>query len=149
MNKEEIYQATLSNLKSKIASLKVILEDSFGAAASNDAKSSAGDKHETGVAMAHLEQEKITKQVNELLLQQELLLKINPSISHSKIGIGSLVKTNKGWFYFSIGLGAIEIANETVFAINPKAPLGQLLVGKTVNESVKFNGATTEILQIL
>ena len=148
MNKENVHSAILENLNERIQSLNSILKDTFQATA-EDSKSSAGDKHETGVAMAQLEQEKLTKQINEFLLLKEALLKINPAKVHTKIEVGSLVETNNGWYYFSVGLGAVKMNETTIFAMNPLAPIGTLLSGKTKGEKVVFNGKTTEILNVL
>jgi hypothetical protein len=75
-------------------------------------------------------------------------LKINPAKVHTKIEIGSLVETNNGWYYFSVGLGAVKMNETTIFAMNPLAPIGILLSGKTKGEKVVFNGKTTEILNV-
>jgi transcription elongation GreA/GreB family factor len=148
LNKKIVYQNVCNEVNLRIKNLKTILQEMFDAASRNDSKNSAGDKHETGVAMAQLEQEKLTKQINELLTIQEHLQKINPSIAHNKIGLGSLVETNNGWYYFSVGIGTINMESLSIFAINPKAPIGELLLGKTKGESVLFNGKSTEILSI-
>ena len=148
MNKEKVHSAILENVNERIQSLNSILKDTFQATA-EDSKSSAGDKHETGVAMAQLEQEKLTKQINEFLLLKEALLKVNPSKVHTKIEVGSLVETNNGWYYFSVGLGAVKMNETTIFAMNPLAPIGTLLSGKTKGEKVVFNGKTTEILNVI
>ena len=147
MNKENVHRAILENVNERIQSLNLILKDTFHATA-EDSKSSAGDKHETGVAMAQLEQEKLTKQINEFLLLKEALLKINPSKVHTKIEIGSLVETNNGWYYLSIGLGAVKIEETIIFAMNPLAPIGLLLNGKSKGESVIFNGVSTVIKSV-
>ena len=147
-NKEIIHQQLLIEVENRIKNLKIILIEMFEAAGGTDAKSSAGDKHETGVAMAQLEQEKLTKQINELLKLQENLQKINPTIKQSKIGLGSLVETNNGFYYFSIGIGNLIIGNQTIFALNPKSPIGELLTGKIKGDKIYFNGKTTEILGV-
>ena len=49
MNKEIVHRAILNNLNERIESLNSILKETFEATA-EDSKSSAGDKHETGVA---------------------------------------------------------------------------------------------------
>ena len=147
MNKENVHRAILENVNERIQSLNLILKDTFHATA-EDSKSSAGDKHETGIAMAQLEQEKLTKQINEFLLLKEALLKINPSKVHTKIEIGSLVETNNGWYYLSIGLGAVKIEETIIFAMNPLAPIGLLLNGKSKGESVIFNGVSTVIKSV-
>ncbi len=148
LNKKIVYQNVCNEVNLRIRNLKSILQEMFDAASRNDSKNSAGDKHETGVAMAQLEQEKLTKQINELLTIQENLQKINPTTSHTKIGLGSLVETNNGWYYFSVGIGTIKMESFSIFAINPKAPIGELLLGKTKGECILFNGKSTEILSI-
>jgi hypothetical protein len=147
MNKEIVHRAILENLNERIESLNSILKETFEATA-EDSKSSAGDKHETGVAMAQLEQEKLTKQINEFIQLKESLLKINPSKVHTKIETGSLVETNNGWYYFSVGLGAVKIEETIIFAMNPLAPIGLLLNGKTKGESIVFNEKTTIIKSV-
>ena len=73
--------------------------------ANDETKSSAGDKHETGRAMAQLEQEKNAQQLNEALALREQLNKIDPLQRSSSIQPGSFVKTNLGNFYISISAG--------------------------------------------
>jgi len=149
MNKIEFHNSLINQIEARISSLRIILNEAYEAASGNDTKSSAGDKHETGVAMAQLEQEKITKQINELLILQANALKINPSNSAFKISLGSLVKTSNGWYYFSVGIGSFEVNGNSVFALNPKAPIGKLMLGKTENSFIEFNGKQTKILRVI
>ena len=97
MDKVMIYKSTLEALNNKINDLRLILQESYPSMF-DDSKSSAGDKHETALAMAQLEQEKLTKQLNILLLQEASMKVIDPTLKHQKITIGSLVETNKGWY---------------------------------------------------
>lgn len=147
MNKKYIHTSVTEYLQERIDGIKLILKDSLDAAA-EDTKSSAGDKHETSTAMAQLEQEKLTKQINDFLLLRDILNQINPERVHTKIELGSLVETNNGWYYFSIGLGAVKVDNTNIFCMTLQAPIGKLLEGKKVGESIVFNGNTTLILEI-
>ena len=45
----------------------------------NDAKGSAGDKHETALSMMHLEQEKLNAKLSEVLEQKTILDRIDVS----------------------------------------------------------------------
>ena len=67
----------------------------------NDAKGSAGDKHETALSMMHIEQEKLNHKLKEVLGQKAVLEKIDASVIAKKIVLGSLVKAN--------GIAAIPI----------------------------------------
>ena len=143
-----IYQSTLEALNNKINDLRLILQESYPSMF-DDSKSSAGDKHETALAMAQLEQEKLTKQLNILLLQEASMKVIDPTMKHQKITIGSLVETNKGWYYFSISLGQLICQNNAFFALSLEAPLGQIMRGKVAGEQVTFNGMITEIIGVI
>jgi transcription elongation GreA/GreB family factor len=147
MDKVAVHTSTQLALSNKITSLQEILDETYKSTL-DDSKSSAGDKHETSVAMVQLEQEKLTNQLNEFLKQQRILLSINPTSHHQVIQLGSLVETKQAWYYFSIGIGLIPIENTAVFAINPDSPLGQLLIKKKAGESVTFNGMVTEIIAV-
>ena len=143
-----VYQSTLEALNNKINDLRLILQESYPSMF-DDSKSSAGDKHETALAMAQLEQEKLTKQLNILLLQEASMKVIDPTLKHQKITIGSLVETNKGWYYFSISLGQLICQNNAFFALSLEAPLGQIMRGKVAGEQVTFNGMITEIIGVI
>lgn len=99
--------------------------------------------------MAQLEQEKLRYQIHEFQKMEEIVQKINPSKSNSKIHLGSLVQTNKGWFYISVGLGSLTFKDQVIFAINPEAPVGKALIGKVKGDSIHFNGVESEIIQVL
>jgi hypothetical protein len=148
MTKLEAHTALKMELEQRITALKAILTNSYIAVASEDAKSSAGDKHETAVSMAQLEQEKLTHQINQLLELQQQFQRILTDTNHTKVQLGSLLLTDKGYFYVSIGLGKVEQGSKSFFALGMDAPLVRLLVGKQVGESVLFNGSTTEILKL-
>ena len=146
--KESIHQTLRKHLTFRIDEIQNILDDLL-LSGSRDAKSSAGDKHETGVAMAQLEQEKLRYQIYEFQKMQDVVQKINPSKSNSKINLGSLVETDKGWFYISVGLGSLTFKEQVIFAINPEAPFGKALIEKEKGDSIHFNGVESEIIQVL
>ena len=146
--KESIHQVLIIQLKFRIDEIQNILDDLL-LSGSRDSKSSAGDKHETGLAMAQLEQEKLRYQIHEFQKMGEIVQKINPSKSNSKIHLGSLVETDKGWFYISVGLGSLTFKEHVIFAINPEAPFGKALIEKEKGGSIHFNGVESEIIQVL
>jgi len=148
MMKQQAHFLVKEALEERIAALKTILADSFSAVASEDTKSSAGDKHETAVSMAQLEQEKLTHQINNLLSLQQQFFRIQVDTVHTKVQLGSLLLTDKGYFYVAVGLGKVENENNSIFALGIDAPLVRLLLGKKVGESVEFNGSKTQLLMI-
>ena len=145
--KESIHQVLRIQLKFRIDEIQNILDD-LHLSGSRDAKSSAGDKHETGVAMAQLEQEKLRIQIYEFQKMEEIVQKINPSKTNSKINLGSLVETDKGWFYISVGLGSLTFNEQVIFAINPEAPFSKALIEKEKGDSIHFNEVESYVLQV-
>ncbi len=108
--------------------------------AQNDAKGSAGDKHETALSMMHIEQEKLNHKLKEVLEQQAILNKIDATQLHKKVALGSLVQTNGMLLFISAALPKITHEDKTIFALSPQSPLGSKLMGNEVGFSVEVNG---------
>jgi len=107
--------------------------------AQNDAKGSAGDKHETALSMMHLEQEKFNQKLAEIIGQKNGIDKIDADAIHTKVALGSLVQTNEMLFYISAALPKITIDNKTIIAVSPESPLGSQLLGKSVGDEITIN----------
>jgi transcription elongation GreA/GreB family factor len=147
MLKTTIHESLTKVLLQKHRELITIQSDA-SEGKSTDAKSSAGDKHEVGVAMVQLEQEKLGKQVQIIEEQLTLLSRIDPTKIHLKISLGSFVNCENQWYYFSIGHGLLTVDNLSVFCLNPQAPLGKEMLGKTVGDLVSFQGREMVIQSI-
>lgn len=100
--------------------------------ARNDAKGSAGDKHETTLSMMHLEQEKLNHKLREYLEQKAILDRIDAAVPGARISIGSLVRANGMWLFIAAALPKIVVEGTTVIAVSPQSPLGSKLVGQEV-----------------
>jgi transcription elongation GreA/GreB family factor len=61
------------------------------------------------------------------------------------IRLGSVVQTNQLNYFVACGVGKIEVDNQVYYAISPKAPVGQILLGKTAKETILFRGNTLQI----
>lgn len=105
----------------------------------NETKSTAGDKHETALAMLQIEQANSRTQLQEVLNQQAALEKINPELSANTILNGSLIKTNRGYLFISVALGRAVIDDVAVIALSPQSPLGQKLMGLKARATVEIN----------
>jgi hypothetical protein len=136
--KQKIYDHYLQVINDKVAMLQQVLAD-LKESGSNETKSTAGDKHETALAMLQIEQANTRGQLQEALTQKAALEKINPSLCASMIVNGSLVKTNRGYLFISIALGKAALENITVIALSPQSPLGQKLMGLKVAEAAGIN----------
>jgi transcription elongation GreA/GreB family factor len=145
--KQKIHQQYLQLVQDKIDVFQDMIQ-SLTEDSKNDAKGSAGDKHETALSMMHIEQEKITNKLKESITQKTVLDKIDSLQINTKVALGSLVKTNNLTAYISTALPKIKIENHTIFAISPQSPLGEKLMGNTVGFNFELNGAKYNILEI-
>lgn len=117
--------------------------------AQNDAKGSAGDKHETALSMMHLEQEKLTNKLKETIVLKEILEKIDVSKTTTTIFLGSYVTVNSIQLFISAALPKINIEGVTVLSISPQSPLGSQLMGKKQGDIVVVNETSFTIHQVL
>jgi transcription elongation GreA/GreB family factor len=108
-------------------------------AASNETKSTAGDKHETALAMLQIEQANKNKQKDELLVQKAAMQIIDPTLTTISVVQGSLVKTKQGYFFISAALGKMKNGSYTVYAISSQSPLGQQVMGLKKGSVFSFN----------
>jgi hypothetical protein len=108
----------------------------------NDAKGSAGDKHETALSMMHIEQEKLNHKLSEVLAQKAILDKIDALKVVDSIALGSLVKANGIYLYLSVALPKIAIDGINVIALSPQSPLGSKLMGNPIGFTFEINGTS-------
>ena len=146
--KQKILQHHLTLLQDKIDVYSDMISG-LADDAQNDAKSSAGDKHETALSMMHLEQEKLSAKLQEAIHFKEVLSKIDLSVNSQKVVLGSLVKANGLQLFISAALPKITIDGVAVLALSPQSPLGSQLVGKEIGAVVEVNASkfTVEDIQ--
>ncbi len=106
----------------------------------NDAKGSAGDKHETALSMMHIEQEKLNRKLREVLNQKTVLDKIDVTVTAETIIVGSLVKANGIYLYLSVALPKINVEGINIIALSPQSPLGNKLMGNQEGFTFEING---------
>jgi transcription elongation GreA/GreB family factor len=125
-------------LNEKLRDLNAMMDD-LNEASKNETKSTVGDKHETSKAMMHLEQEKLGSQIKEIESQIKEFNAINFTTVTNSVVLGSLVETNKGYFFIATAIGKMQIDDKSIFAISNKSPLGIKLIGLKENDSIEFN----------
>ena len=142
--KQKIKSHYIQLLEAKILTLQNQIAD-LTADAQNDAKGSAGDKHETALAMMHLEQEKLNQKLAESLNQKNILEAIDCSVSHKVIALGSLVKANEIYFFIATALSQITLDEATVFGVSLQSPIGVQFMGKKAGDCINVNTITYKI----
>nr|WKN37435.1 3-oxoacyl-ACP synthase [Tunicatimonas sp. TK19036] len=146
--KKQVFAACQTRLTERIADLREEMKETQ-LAASEETKSSAGDKYETGRAMLDMESERLSGQLNEARKLYDALMLLSPTKSHDKVQIGSLVATSRGTFYVSVGLGAVKVDDVAYYCISPQSPMGQVLAGLSAGEEAPFQGQTVQVMEVV
>ena len=118
-------------------------------ASNSETKSSAGDKYETGRAMAQQERDRHAAQLHEAQKLLADLQKINPELPSDAVRLGALAATSLGTCYVSIGAGRLRTAGGQEFlAVSAAAPLVRALAGRRAGEEAAFNGQQVRVAAI-
>jgi len=145
--KKELYKACEAFISEKRSNIHDIMVANQRAL-ENESKSSAGDKHETGRAMLHLEMEKASQQIAVVSSMQEVLERIDFSKTTDQVRLGSLIISSQGNYYLSISAGLIKIGAVEYFAISTSSPIGNLLLGKKKGSVINLAEKQITILDV-
>lgn len=110
-------------------------------------KSSAGDKHETARAMAHLEQEKLSQQFKDLQKQKEMLSRITVERSDAREGPGTLYVTDAGNYFIAIAGGRIVLNDQNYYLISSSSPAAVAFL-KRNGSSVQIGANKVTVLEV-
>jgi len=97
--KEQLYQQLQQLTNQRVVNSRKAMQ-SAESSKSNQTKSSAGDKFETGRAMMQAEEDRNTVQLANALALKNDLAKVNRFKNSETVVLGSLVSTNKGTYFF-------------------------------------------------
>lgn len=133
-------EARLQAAENRLSSLQESL--------SSESKSTAGDKHETGRAMVQLEMEQAEQARSRAQSALDYLRSLMPEQAGVKAGAGSLVETDRGYFFLGPSLGKVTMPEGEVFAVSPSSPIGQVLLGGQSGDEVQFQSGSFTIAAI-
>lgn len=145
--KKELYKQCVLYVVKREDTVTTIISSAQKALGS-ETKSSAGDKHETGRAMLQLEMEKAGKQLQGITQMKEILAKINTTKVSEIAHLGTVITTPKVNYYLSISAGKFTVLGKNYYAISISSPIGKLLLGKKVGDSITFNSNKITITTI-
>ncbi|MGZ5262623.1 MAG: GreA/GreB family elongation factor, partial [Kaistella sp.] len=97
--------------------------------------------------MVQQEINNLQTQLNENVKSRNSLKLINTN-PHTVIGFGTLVETDKGFFYVAVSLGEIRFQENKIFVISTDSPLGKLLFGKKKGDEISLNNSKQTIQNI-
>lgn len=150
INKQKVIQKVLVELNRKIALVTNELIQ-IQEALTDATKNAVGDKHETERVMIQLEQERLTNQLTPLATMKEFVLSLPHTDNAPTLGVipGSLIQTSSGTFYLAVSIGKIKVDEDEVFCLSQESPMGQLLIGKHIGETITLNGKSFAIQDLI
>jgi hypothetical protein len=137
--KSKLYSLCIAYVKQRIDTAKQAINDAQQAA-SEETKSSAGDKYETSREMIQQVTDRSQAQLNEANKLLIALNQINVNAVYETAVPGSLIITNNGRFYIAISAGALTVNGDTYFAVSPASPIGLSLRGQKTGGQFSLNG---------
>lgn len=132
----------------RIANSKQAMDDAQ-AAANEEGKSSAGDKYETGRAMAQIERDKAAQQLDEALKLKKVLDGLDPSIVTDSVRLGSVVETTNSNFYLTISAGKFLVEGKEFLIISTNSPIGKLLLNLKAGDTFRFNNKEEVVMHVI
>ena len=144
---DRIYQDCRELIFQRLEAVRTAI-DAVQQSANSETKSTAGDKHETGRAMAQLEVEMLSKQLSEAARMLESLERTRANTGSPVTQPGSVVETSQGIFYLAVPLGKVEIDGHNIIAISPEAPIAKAILGCQAGDVLTWNGQNLMIVSV-
>lgn len=145
--KEQLFQLCKCYIEERIAlaaeAIKFARESS-----QTETKSSAGDKYETGRAMAQLEIENNSRHLADAQRLLQTLQLIDFTKTCKSAQLGSMVYTPQATYFLAISMGQVHLAGNTFLVISPASPIGQVMLGKRAGDEFLFAGKKVKIEQL-
>tara|TARA_B110000444_G_C18621004_1_gene492144 strand:- start:253 stop:705 length:453 start_codon:yes stop_codon:yes gene_type:complete len=145
--KELICDELIFIQKQKIKSLELLI-NSTKESRDTANKSSAGDKHETSRVKIQTEIDNYSRQLNLAINNLHVIEQLDNSKKYNLVSQGSLITTDKGIFFISIGIGKLELKSNNYFIISLLSPIGSVMKGLSKNETFLFRGIKYSIKNI-
>jgi transcription elongation GreA/GreB family factor len=145
--KEELYKKCESYLEEKIARISNSILD-LEVALTNESKSSAGDKFETGREMINIEIQKLSTQLQQFQQLQVTLEVAKRNKKPIPIRLGSLVEATNATYFICIPIGEVILGDKKVYVIGAGSPIAQALIGKAEGDTFNFNAVSGTIISI-
>ena len=146
--KQNLYARCQQYVQQRIDTARQAME-SAQESANSESKSSAGDKYETGRAMAQLERDRYAQLLAEARKMEQELTRLNVDKQYDTAQPGSLVTTNRGAFFISISAGKLAIDGLNCFAVSPASPVAAALTSHRAGDVVTFNKLAYQVLSVV
>lgn len=145
--KQDLLQACLEYANKRITSYKNELTTIRESIESND--QGGGDDDDSGNSQLLSDLEKNSQHLSEANKMLNSLKDISPKTISEKVMLGSVVKTTNNNFFISVSAGKVEVSDQSYFAISQNSPIGTLLMGKKVGDTIEFNGNKFTLTEVI
>lgn len=138
---EQALEAGVDAARTELETLRGSLE--------GEAKSTAGDKHETGRAMVQLEMEQAGLRLARMEAMRGQWRGLEPHRSRAVVGPGAVVETDGGLFVIGVALGRFAMSDGAHgTAISSDAPLAMALRGLEPGGGTVFRGRDWRVKRV-
>lgn len=145
-NKKELYLKCLDAVNEQIERYEEEMDMIRESMDSNDMKTDY-DEDNKGQLLGDFE--KYAKYLDQARQMKETLGSIDQEYHSPSVDFGSLVETDKTYYYVSVPLGAIEMDDgSTVMAISTEAPIYNELRGKKEGDTFTYNDRHFKIVNV-
>lgn len=147
INKQELFNKCLDIVNERIDVYNSKMEDISG---QNEMKEFPPDTDQFGNRGEIMtEYEKSAVFLDRVRKWKEDLANLDMDNRSQVVRPGSVIETEKGYYFVSVPLGEIEMeSGSKVFAISTEAPIYEQLEGKKEGDSFTYNDQKVEIKQI-
>jgi transcription elongation GreA/GreB family factor len=145
--KVELYRVVSQRFDENISALENEIRE-LQSSANEETKSSAGDKYETGRAMAQLEIEKSAQQLQDKLKAREVVRHTKADVLYDAVQLGAVAETNSGNFFLLVNGGDVVVNEKKFVVISLSSPLGKLLLGRANGDALTLNNRTITISNV-
>lgn len=147
-DKKRLLEACLNPVRERIARITECLELAREAS-SQETKSSAGDKYETGREMMRIQSDMQALHLYEAQDMLQRLERIDVGQIHDTVRPGTVVKTSRGLYFVAQSLGPVFLDEVEYQTLSLASPLGKALKGLRAGQSAVFRDAPLEILAVV
>ncbi|MDT0676897.1 transcription elongation factor [Autumnicola musiva] len=146
INKKEIYYKALEVVNEQIEKYQGEMDMIKESMDANDVKTDY-DEDNRGKLLGDFE--KNADHLSHAREMKETLSRLDLDHFSETVDFGSVVETEKNYYFISVPLGELQLENgSSFFAISTEAPVYEGLKGKKAGESYKFNGKEFKVIAL-
>lgn len=143
--KKDLLNACLKEIEDRAESLRKVMEDAQQSA--ND-YGQPKDRYDSYRAQLLRKRDMFGQQLQKILEQKNILERINLNKKHEVAEFGAIVMTNKQNIFIVVGLGKVDLGDDSYFVISPAVPYFKAVEGKKKGATFEFRGQAFNILEI-